>query len=65
MKLVLSSAAMTNTNHCPIGTTGAIVSSDWRGDVVGCSGESIRKYSTHFQTGLPSEARGNYEYKHL
>src|SRR5271169_842216 len=37
MKLALSSAAVANTSHFPVGITGAIVSNGWGDDVIGCS----------------------------
>jgi hypothetical protein len=58
MKLALSSTAVANTSHFPVGITGAIVSNGWGDDVVGCSCASIRENSTHFQTGLPSKTGG-------
>jgi len=65
MRLALSSTVVAITSHFPVGITGAIVSNDWAEDVVGCSCESIRENSTHFQAGLPSETGGNYEYRQL
>ena len=46
MKLVLSSTAVANTSHFPVGITDAIVSNDWGDDVVGCWCESIRQFDT-------------------
>jgi len=42
MKLALSSTVVANTSYFPVGITGAIVSSGWGDDVVGCSCASIR-----------------------
>jgi hypothetical protein len=44
MKLALSSTAVANTSHFPVGITGAIVSEDWGVDVVGWSCASIAEW---------------------
>ena len=58
MKLALSSTAVASTSHFSVGITAAIVFNDWGDDVVGCSCESIRENSSHFQTRLLSETGG-------
>jgi hypothetical protein len=65
MKLALSSTAVANMSHFPAEITGAIVSSGWGDDVVGCS---YGKHSGEFD--MPSDRpakrnRGDYEYRQL
>jgi hypothetical protein len=64
MKLGQSSTAMANTSHFPVGITGAIVSSDWETMLLASPAKAFETIRTHFQTRLPGETGGNYEYIH-